>query len=74
MVHDSADPAVLVELVRPDGTVLRHQVPRHQVDKMLAQALHDGLSVRRVQPCLVLTVPFGAVAVLAYLGVSRRRS
>jgi hypothetical protein len=41
---------VLVELVRPDGTVLRHTVPRHKVDKLLAQTLHDGLSVLRVQP------------------------
>jgi ABC-type multidrug transport system ATPase subunit len=48
--QDSAEPTVLVELVRPDGTVQRHQVPRHQVDKLLAQSLHDGLSVRRVQP------------------------
>lgn len=47
---DQAEPTILVELVRPDGAVLRHTVPRHQVDKLLAQALHDGLSVRRVQP------------------------
>jgi ABC-type multidrug transport system ATPase subunit len=49
-VREPGEPRVLVELVRPDGTVQRHQVPRHQVDKLLAQAIHDGLSVRRVQP------------------------
>jgi ABC-2 type transport system ATP-binding protein len=50
VAHDPSESTVLVELLRPDGTVLRHQVPRHQVDKLLAQALHDGLSVRSVQP------------------------
>jgi ABC-type multidrug transport system ATPase subunit len=50
VARDGAEPAVLVELVRPDGTVQRQQVPRHQVDKLLVQSLHDGLSVRRVQP------------------------
>jgi hypothetical protein len=50
VTHDPAEPTVLLELVRPDGTVIRNLVPRHQVDKLLAQALHDGLSVRRVQP------------------------
>jgi ABC-2 type transport system ATP-binding protein len=50
VTHDPAEPTVLLELVRPDGTVVRSRVPRHQVDKLLAQALHDGLSVRRVQP------------------------
>jgi ABC-type multidrug transport system ATPase subunit len=35
-VREPGEPRVLVELVRPDGTVVRHQVPRHQVDKTLA--------------------------------------
>jgi ABC-2 type transport system ATP-binding protein len=50
VMAEPGEPRVLVELVRPDGTVLRQQVSRHQVDKVLAQALHDGLSVSRVQP------------------------
>jgi ABC-2 type transport system ATP-binding protein len=50
VAQEPGEPRVLVELLRPDGTAVRQQVPRHQVDKLLAQALHDGLSVRRVKP------------------------